>query len=207
MSEFRDRPQSMSTRSGRPPQATTSAPVSGVRVVFLVGFMGAGKSSVGMALSRRLGWAFEDLDERIQAREQRTIAQIFRQSGEPVFRQVEHEILRSLVGELEACPAKVVALGGGALVQARNAALLKQDGFSIIFLDAPAEELFRRCQQEGLERPLQRELQEFRALYEARRQGYMKATLRIETSGKDVETVAEEAIRSLGLRRSESASS
>jgi shikimate kinase len=206
MSGLRDRPQSMSTRPGRPPQAKTSAPVSRVRVVFLVGFMGAGKSSVGLALSRRLGWAFEDLDERIQAREQRTIAQIFQQSGETVFRQLEHQVLRSLVRELDAGPGGVVALGGGAFVQARNAALLEQDGFSIIFLDAPAEELFRRCQRDGLERPLQRELQEFRALYEARRDGYMRASLRIETSGKDVETVAQEAIRSLGLPRSESAS-
>jgi shikimate kinase len=205
MSGLRDRPQSMSTRPGRPPEAKPSAPASRVRVVFLVGFMGAGKSSVGLALSRRLGWSFEDLDEQIQSREQRTIAQIFQQSGEATFRRVEHEVLRSLVRELGAARAKkVVALGGGAFVQASNAALLEQDGFSIIFLDAPAEELFRRCQQDELERPLRRELQEFRALYHARRDGYMKASLRIETSGKDVVAVVEEVIRSLGLR-SESA--
>ena len=134
----------------------------------LVGFMGAGKSSVGAALSRRLGWPFEDLDERIQAREQRTIEQIFRQSGEAAFRQLEHAALRSLVEELGAS-AKVVALGGGAFAQANNAALLEEAGFSTIFLDAPVEELFRRCQQQQLERPLRGDAEEFRRLYENRR--------------------------------------
>ena len=60
----------------------------------LVGFMGAGKSSVGAALGRQLGWPFEDLDERIQAREQRSIEQIFRQSRRSAFRQLEHAALR-----------------------------------------------------------------------------------------------------------------
>ena len=89
----------MSTRPGGPSDTTKSASVSGVRAVVLVGFMGAGKSSVGAALSRKLGWPFEDLDERIQAREKRSIEQIFRQSGEAVFRQLEHAALRSLVEE------------------------------------------------------------------------------------------------------------
>ena len=103
----------MSTRPGGPFDTTKSKPVSGVRAVVLVGFMGAGKSSVGTALSRRLGWPFEDLDERIQAREQRSIEQIFRQSGEAAFRKLEHESLRLLVGELNPS-ARVIALGGGA---------------------------------------------------------------------------------------------
>jgi shikimate kinase len=170
-------------------------------VVFLVGFMGAGKSSVGSALSRLLGWPFEDLDERIEAREGRTIAEIFQQSGEAGFRRVEHSVLRCLLQDLGVGSARVVALGGGAFVEASNAALLQQDGFSVIFLDAPVEELFRRCQQQGGERPLHRDLEGFRELYQARRPGYMKAALRIETSGKDVERVAEETLRSLGLER------
>src|SRR5271169_5659788 len=87
----------MSTRSGGPSKTTKS--VSGVKAVVLVGFMGAGKSSVGAALSRRLGWPFEDLDERIQAREQPSIEEIFRLSGEAVFRRLEHEALRSLISE------------------------------------------------------------------------------------------------------------
>ena len=161
--------------------------------------MGAGKSSVGAALSRKLGWPFEDLDERIQAREQRSIEQIFRQSGEAVFRQLEHAALRSLVDEPGAS-AKVVALGGGAFAQANNADLVKKAGWSTIFLDAPVDELFRRCQQQQLERPLRGDVKEFQRLYENSRPCYLKAGLRIETAGKDVEEVAAEAIARLGVR-------
>jgi shikimate kinase len=170
-----------------------------VRAVVLVGFMGAGKSSVGAALSRRLGWPFEDLDERIQAREQRSIEQIFSQSGESAFRQLEHAALRSLVDEV-GTSAKVVALGGGAFAQANNADLLEEAGWSTIFLDAPVDELFRRCQQQPLERPLRGDVKEFHRLYNDRRPCYLKAGIRIETDGKDVEEVAAELIVRLGLR-------
>ncbi len=190
----------MRTRPGGQPEARPSAPASGVRAVFLVGFMGAGKSSVGRALSRRLGWPFEDLDERIQVREGRPIEQIFRQSGEAEFRRAEHAALRELLSDLGS-PPRVVALGGGTFVQTSNVELLlAETGVQAIFLDAPVEELFRRCQQEQLERPLRRDVDEFRQLYESRRPSYMKAALRIETGGKDVEEVATEVASSLGLR-------
>jgi shikimate kinase len=190
----------MSTRSGGQPETTTAAPVSGKRSIFLVGFMGAGKSSVGLALSRKLGWSFEDLDDRIQAQEHRSVEQIFAQSGEAVFRQAEHQALRSLIQDLGDSP-KVVAVGGGAFAQANNVALLAEGGFLAVFLDAPAEELFQRCQhQKQLQRPLRGDLEGFRRLYESRRPRYLKAAVRIETSGKDIEEVAAEAIRSLGLQ-------
>jgi len=189
----------MSTRPGGQPEATTSSPASGVRAVFLVGFMGAGKSSVGLALSRKLGWAFEDLDDRIQAKERRSIEEIFEQSGEAAFRQAEHLALRSLIESLGASSPTVVAVGGGAFAQENNAALLEESGFSAIFLDAPVEELFRRCQEQKLDRPLRRNLEQFRWLYESRRSHYLKAALRIDTDGKDVEEVAAEAIQRLGF--------
>ena len=189
----------MSTRPGGPSDSTKPASVPGVRAVVLVGFMGAGKSSVGAALGRRLGWPFEDLDERIQAREQRSIEQIFRLSGEAAFRQLEHAALSSLIAELGAS-AKVVAVGGGAFAQENNAALLEAAGFPTIFLDAPVEELFRRCRQQQVDRPLRGDLDEFRRLYEARRPCYLKAGLRIDTAGKDVDRVAAEVIDSLRLR-------
>jgi shikimate kinase len=178
------------------PETTMLVSDSGVRTIFLVGFMGAGKTSVGLALSRKLGWPFEDLDERIEAREGRSIDQIFEQSGEAEFRKMEHSALRSLIQELDASP-KVLAVGGGAFAQASNAALLA--GFPVVFLDAPVEELFRRCQEQELKRPLRRELAEFQRLYQARRPCYLKAAVCIETGGKDVEEVADETIKSLGL--------
>ncbi len=67
------------------------------KAVFLVGFMGAGKTSVGRSLSRRLGWDFEDLDDRIQARAGRSIAEIFRDLGETEFRRLENAALRELL--------------------------------------------------------------------------------------------------------------
>jgi shikimate kinase len=176
-----------------------SAPEAGGRSIFLVGFMGAGKSSVGLALSRRLGWPFEDLDERVELQERRSVGQIFQHSGEAAFRQAEHAALRSLIRELGPSP-KIVAMGGGAFAQANNAALLEDAGLQAVFLDAPVEELFRRCQEQPANRPLRRNLEEFRRLHEARRPCYLKAALRIETSGKDIERVAAEAIESLGLR-------
>ena len=174
------------------------APVSGMRALFLVGFMGAGKTSVGRVLSRRLGWRFEDLDERIQARERQTIKQIFQQSGEAEFRRAEQEALRELLADLSS--PRVVALGGGTLVQANNGALVEAAGGQAIFLDAPVEELFRRCQKEQRARPLRRDLDQFRRLYQARRPYYLAAARRIETAGKDIETVAAEVACSLGLR-------
>jgi shikimate kinase len=169
------------------------------QTVFLVGFMGAGKTSVGRALSRRLGLSFEDLDDRIQNREGKTIEQIFRESGEAEFRRVETAALRELLRELRRSPC-VVALGGGAFVQADNAALIEEAEVHSVFLDAPVAELLRRCEQEQEERPLRQNPKQFRELYEKRRQCYMRAALRIETSGKDVDTVAAEVACSLGLR-------
>src|SRR5262249_38679550 len=84
--------------------------VAGVRTdkVYLVGFMGAGKSTVARALARRIGWRVEDVDERIEARERRSVAAIFEQQGEPYFRQVEREVLQELLPLREV----VVATGG-----------------------------------------------------------------------------------------------
>jgi shikimate kinase len=176
-----------------------SEKVPRVRAVCLVGFMGAGKSSVGSALGRQLDWTFVDLDERIQVREGRSIEEMFRQSGEPEFRRAEHVALRELLLNVGSSPT-VIALGGGAFVQAENVALLGEAGIPTVFLDAPVEELYRRCQEQPLDRPLRRDQDQFRLLHTARRPGYMTAMLRIETSGKDVETVATEVANCLQLR-------
>jgi shikimate kinase len=168
--------------------------------------MGAGKSSVGRALGEQLGWAFEDLDERIERRERRKVAEIFRDSGESGFRRAEHAALRELVQGLNAGAEKIVALGGGAFVRKENARLVEAGGFPTVFLDASVEELWRRCrqqvEQQGIERPLLGSLAGFQDLYEARRPHYRKASLRQETGGKTIEEIAAEVVRALGLDRS-----
>lgn len=191
----------METTLGSHPAGNISArgQASVPRLVFLVGFMGAGKSTVGKALARHLGWAFEDLDERLEAREQRSIETIFRESGEAEFRRAEHAALRALLAETSAT-SRIVALGGGAFVQAENASLLTQAGAPSVFLDAPVEVLFQRCQHEQqVERPLRRSQEEFSRLYQVRRPHYLKAALRIETSDRDVDAVARAVALGLGL--------
>jgi shikimate kinase len=170
--------------------------------VFLVGFMGAGKTSVGQALSRRLGLPFEDLDDRIQARAGSSIEEIFRVFGENGFRQMETAALRDLCEELRRT-RKVVALGGGAFVQPENAAFIAEIRAMTVLLDAPVEELLRRCQAEVQaevkKRPLCQDALQFRRLYDARRPAYLTASHRIETQYKEIESVATEIACALGI--------
>lgn len=190
------------TRSQPSPTAAVSA-----ASLFLVGFMGAGKSSVGRVLAQQLNWAFEDLDERIERREHRTVAEIFRDSGESEFRRAEHAALEEVLGELEAGAAKIVALGGGAFVQQENAALLNTARVPTVFLDASVEELWHRCSEQasqaGAERPLLRSIDHFRELYEERHKSYLQAALRVETGGRSLDQIASEIAERLGLTKLE----
>ncbi len=166
--------------------------------------MGAGKSSVGRVLGQQLNWIFEDLDDRIERRQGDTVAEIFRAGGELAFRRAERAALREVIEELPRGPSRIIALGGGAFVQKGNAALLKAAAVPTIFLDAPVEELWRRCQEQarkaGTQRPLLGSTERFFALYEARRGGYSKASLRIETGGRSVEEIATVIAQTLGLQ-------
>ena len=176
------------------------------RAVILIGFMGAGKSSVGRALGEELGWTFEDLDERIELRERRKVSEIFRDSGESGFRRAEHAALKELLGELRPRAERIVALGGGAFVQAENVRLIEASSVPTVLLDAGVEELWRRCREQvekqGIERPLLGSLQSFRELYEARRPHYLKASFKQETGGKTVEEIAAALVQALGLDQS-----
>jgi shikimate kinase len=176
-----------------------------VRAIVLVGFMGAGKSSVGRALGKRLGWKFEDLDERIERRERKTVPEIFRDAGESRFRQAERAALCELLSELQDGERRIVALGGGCFAQKQNARLIADALVPSVFLDAPPQELWERCREqsvrEEVERPLLGSLKGFRALYEVRRPHYLKASLRQETGGKTVQRNAAEVAQALGLER------
>lgn len=171
--------------------------------IILIGFMGAGKSSVGLRLAELLGWDFEDLDERIETRERRKVPEIFRESGEKEFRRAERTALQELLSEVLAGTPRIVALGGGAFVQEENAKLIENSGLSTVFLDADVKELWRRCRaqadREQVERPLFGNLSDFRRLYEARQRHYVRATFRLATDGKAVNQIADELAKMLKL--------
>ena len=166
-----------------------SGPYS-TRPVFLIGFMGAGKTSAGKALARRLNWKFFDLDDLIEQYEQASVAVIFSRVGESGFRQIESAVLWQLL-EMNH-QNSVIALGGGTFVQSQNRDLLSQAGAITVLLDAPVEELARRCEVEGGGRPLAQDKEKFNQLFASRREAYELARFRIQTAGKTVENVAAE---------------
>ncbi len=173
--------------------------------VCLVGFMGAGKTTIGQALAAQLGWRFVDLDDLIVARDGRAIPDIFQQSGEGSFRDLEHQVLQETIRSFEA-GGSVLSLGGGAFIDNTNQQLLRENGIPAVFLDAPAEELFRRCKQPGVVRPLLSDCERFSALYEQRRPAYLNATYCIQTAGREIDSVVDEIISRLGLDANSGAS-
>src|SRR5437870_5642012 len=118
------------------------------RSIFLVGFMGSGKSTIGQALASHLKREFVDLDEVIVERAGRSIPEIFSGVGEDYFRALEREALK----ELAAGQPSVVALGGGAFVSDENRALVREQGIAV-WLDCALETIIERLGEDDT-RPL-----------------------------------------------------
>lgn len=170
-----------------------------VHSVALVGFMGAGKTTVGQELARRLNWRFADLDQLIESREGRTIPEIFQHDGEPRFRELEHSVLEEVLVAPES-RFFVLALGGGAFALENIRGLLGEQQVPAVWLDAPAEELFRRCDQPEVVRPLRRNPEQFTKLYEQRLSSYRQADLHVITKDKEISAIAEEIVMRLALQ-------
>jgi len=154
--------------------------------------MGAGKTSVGKVLAQRLGWKFHDLDDLIESREQRSIANIFNDLGENGFREIETAALMELLEQSRTDPNTIVALGGGAFIQPQNRDLLRQAGAVTVLLTAPLEELQRRCRGATNVRPLARDKNKFEQLFASRTSTYSLAQFKVETAGKQIDQVAKE---------------
>jgi shikimate kinase len=125
-----------------------SQPGGRVRRILLVGFMAAGKSTVGRILADQLGWRFVDVDAEIERRAGRSIAEIFRTDGEAAFRVLEAE----LVASLDSADRSVIAPGGG--WAARPGALEVRSGTVTVWLRVSPEEAVRRARAARLARPL-----------------------------------------------------
>jgi shikimate kinase len=114
------------------------------RLIFLIGYRGSGKSTVGRLLASRLGWAFVDADAVIEVRAARTIREIFTDEGEPAFRDREAAILGDFCKQTET----VIATGGGVVLRPENRALLRKYGF-VAWLTAGAATLWDRIQSDS----------------------------------------------------------
>jgi shikimate kinase len=159
--------------------------------LFLTGFMGAGKTTVGSILADLMGRPFVDLDVLIETQRAMSITEIFEQEGEAEFRSLESAALRSLEG----CRPTVVATGGGVVSVAENRTWMKANGVSI-WLDVPFDALLARVGEDGLgSRPLFQSEAQARSLFVQRREEYGDADLRIEVLSSDSATDIAERIR------------
>lgn len=156
--------------------------------IYLTGFMASGKTTVGRALADELGWSFVDLDEEIERKAKRTIAEMFDREGEAPFRAMEAAALREHVKHVEYGRPHVIALGGGTFLSDENFELLSNNGVSI-WLNCSFERIGARCAG-ATHRPLARDVERMKALYEARRERYARADYQIEVEDDAGEAVA-----------------
>ena len=164
------------------------------RPLFLVGFMGSGKSTVGRTLARHMGWAFEDTDSRIEQDEGRSVAEIFVRSGELGFRRLESRVLT----ELGAPRRTVIATGGGIFAVAKHRREMQHNGCTL-WLDARLSAIRQRVGSSA-DRPLwdTANPQSQRVLFEKRRAVYALALLRVDASGSPPAAVARSILAALG---------
>ena len=148
--------------------------------VFLIGFMGAGKTTLGREVSQRLSLPFFDLDERIVRDAGRSVSEIFRAEGEEGFRGREARALRALVDE----PRGIIATGGGTFEAEENREIIRKTGVSI-WLDVPTDVLLTRVT--GRNRPLWRNEAAARDLAERRKRSYRMANIRLELGDDSAE--------------------
>ena len=163
--------------------------------IFLCGFMGSGKTTVGEILAKRLGLAFIDTDRAIEEKTKLAVTDIFAKFGEVFFRDEEAVCLKEAIQKNEQA---VFALGGGALLRAENQNLVKASGI-VIHLSASRDEIMRRISHDK-GRPLWN-IDKWDELMKARAQGYRIADWSFDTDGLTVETVAESVLQYITKRR------
>jgi len=156
------------------------------RRVVLVGFMGAGKTTVAPRLAALLGWDHLDMDPEIERRTGLTVAEIFRQRGEPAFRQEE----KALAAELVERDRLVVAAGGGAFAQPETRALLRQNA-TVAWLRCDLDTVMARIPRDG-SRPLAGTRETIAALFAAREPSYRRADWTFDAARRPPEALARE---------------
>lgn len=161
--------------------------------LYLVGFMGSGKSTVGRIVASELGWPFADLDEDIERDQKQSISSIFERRGEEEFRKLETALMQKRISMIESGRPMVVALGGGAFAREENFQLLENNGITI-WLDCSLEVIRKRIES-STHRPLARDPLKLEELYHARRAAYSRADYRIEVIANDSARAAADILK------------
>jgi shikimate kinase len=146
--------------------------------IYLIGFMGSGKSTIGRMLAEEIGWRFADLDEDIEAQQHKTISEIFATAGEEEFRRIECEALAKRVRSIRRGMPTVLAVGGGAFTIPENVELLTENGITV-WIDTAWAIVCSRVARSG-HRPLAKDPVKFEQLYHARRKFYSQAEFHVE---------------------------
>jgi shikimate kinase len=161
--------------------------------IYLIGFMGSGKSTVGRMLADQIGWRFADVDDDVEAAAKIPITELFTQQGEEEFRRLESEAIRQRVRRIQSGHPMVLALGGGAFTQQANINLLENNGVTI-WLDADFPVVKKRVSMAS-HRPLARNAERFAELFQERRENYAKAEYRILIPEDDSRAALQEILR------------
>lgn len=161
--------------------------------IILIGFMGCGKSTVGIKLSYHLRRALEDTDKLIEKEEGRTISEIFKTDGETYFRSLETECLKKLI---QTTDGKIISVGGGLPIREENHALLKELG-TVIYLRATPETIYERVKHDTTRPLLQGDnpQEKIRTLLQERTPIYEQAAdFVIDVDNKDFEAILDEIV-------------
>lgn len=161
--------------------------------IYLVGFMGSGKSTVSKELANRLNWELVDTDDYIEEKQGRAIKDIFATEGEEAFRDMETEVLR----ELTLTENKIISCGGGIVLRKQNVDLMRLGG-KIVLLNATPETIYERVKN-GTNRPIlngNMNVEYIAKLMSKRSAAYeYAADVVVDTDGKDVEGIVEEIVK------------
>lgn len=184
------------TSSGKktsPPKTKSGKTKTNFPSLVLLGFMGAGKTTIAAALADKLDCHGVCLDEIIETTERKTIVELFEKFGETVFREIEAAALREILASKTIC---VVALGGGTWTIEENRQAVKGSGFRSVWLDAPFELCWTRIKKGNGLRPLATKKTEARKLFNNRKKIYAESDLRIEIAENDSpESIAEKILQ------------
>ncbi len=160
--------------------------------IYLVGFMGSGKSTVGHILAEKLDMEFIDVDTEIEKKENKKISEIFKEKGEPYFRELEKK-------EIDLITRKkgiVVSTGGGLGADIENMKKMKETG-TVIWLDVPIDIILKRCEKD-INRPLlQQPFKDLKKLFEDRKKVYSMSDTHIKIENQTPEEIVQEILKRL----------